>query len=132
MDGESLTYINVTTAVRSLIALALNFGRDNSNDSFTPGAIDSGSSLFVELARQRRGLFKSGAQVARAPRRSALPIGHRDGQVALAPTSCQFLRGAIREHRSTIVVERSLKHARESRMPSFGGRLPRSPDRGAR
>jgi hypothetical protein len=26
MDEESLTYINVTTAVRSLITLALNFG----------------------------------------------------------------------------------------------------------
>jgi hypothetical protein len=117
-----LTYINVTTAVRSLIALALNSGRDNSNDSFIPGAIDSGSSLFGELARQRRGLFKPGAQVTRAAEVGS-PNWHRDGQVALPPTSCQFLRGAIPEHRSTIVVGRSLKHARESRMPSFGGLL---------
>jgi hypothetical protein len=74
-----------------------------------------------------------GAQVARAaqvgspnwaPRRSGYPT----------PISCQFLREVIPEHPSTMAGERSLQHARESRMPSFGGfcLLPRSPDSGER
>src|ERR1700675_1692004 len=45
------------------------------------------------------------------------------------PFSFRFPTRAIPEHPSTTPVERLLKHARESRMLSFGGLLPVTKDR---
>src|SRR5882724_614231 len=45
------------------------------------------------------------------------------------PISFRFPTRAIPEHPSTMPVERLLKHARESRKPSFGGLLPVTKDR---